>query len=317
MRRPRRIFTRTIVLSLLSVLLMPYAAAAQTPQTINIAPTGTAQGSVQNPQVKLSPGAEEVARVIGVTPLLAKLYSLPENERGVNGGHMSLEALSIRQQITEQVVGASLEVDGVIAEIDDELSEIAELRSALESQRDKVMNINAIASIVTGGGLGVISTALQFKNSTQNLGNGIGVAAGAASVVLSVLGLHQQKGGANTLSIAPNMLAKMFDRKAEFHSDYPDEVWVYLSNVPPAATDKQQTRRQELIQRWIDRGHIEAVGSKKYEKKIDQMTSSASNKQKLSLDALADRAAMLSDVRARVSLMKRDLSKLMLAIRTA
>ncbi|HZS47675.1 MAG TPA: hypothetical protein VFC63_21580 [Blastocatellia bacterium] len=313
MKRARLIFIRSTVLFLLVVLLMPRSTAAQTPQKETVSPAPVVQGP-QSP--KLSPGAEEVAKVIGVRSLLTKLYSLPPGERGLNGGVMSPEALSLRQQITEQVLSASLEVDGVMAEIDDELSEIAELRSALESQRDKVMNINAIASIVTGGGLGVVSTALQFKNNTQNLGNGIGVAAGAASVVLSVLGLHQQKGGANSLSIAPNMLAKMFDRKAEFHSEYPDEVWVYLSDIPPSASDKQ-TRRQELIQRWIDRGHIEKPGTKKYEKKIDQMTSGASNKQKLSLDALADRAAMLSDVRTQISLMKRDMSKLMLAIRTS
>src|SRR5215471_17579957 len=84
MKRPRCIFRRSTIFCLLLILLMPYLAAAQTAQTINVAPTNTAQGSVQNPPVKLSPGAEEVARVIGVTPLLMKLYSLPESDRGVN-----------------------------------------------------------------------------------------------------------------------------------------------------------------------------------------------------------------------------------------
>jgi len=213
------------------------------------------------------------------------------------------------------VIDASLEVDGVIAEIDGELSEISEIRANLESRRDKVMTLNAIGGIITGGGLGVVGTALQFKASTANLGNGIGVASGAASIVLSVLGIHQQKGGKGSLGIAPNMLAKFFDKKPEFHSDYPQEVWVYLTDIPPTATDKR-TRKDDLITRWIDCGHIDSPSSAKGQKQIDLMTSSTSSKQKLSLDQLADRSAMLSDVRASTSLLKRDLSKLMLAVRT-
>src|SRR5437763_9012097 len=62
-------------------------------------------------QQKLSPGAEEVEREIGVESLVEKYYSLPESERGANG-KMSQEALALREEITEAVVGASLEVDG-------------------------------------------------------------------------------------------------------------------------------------------------------------------------------------------------------------
>src|SRR5207237_21751 len=69
---------------------------------------------------KLSPGAQEVAREIGVIKLIEQLYLLPERERGA-GGAMSLTALSLRQEISEVVLGTSLEVDGLIAEIDNEL----------------------------------------------------------------------------------------------------------------------------------------------------------------------------------------------------
>ena len=140
---------------------------------------------------KLSQGAEEVAREFGITPLIERLYRLPERDRGI-GGPMTLEALSLRQEITEVVVGASLDVDGVIAEIDSELAQVNAIRADLESRRDRALNLNTIANIIASGSTGVAGTALQFKNSTANLGNAIGVAGAGISTVLSLIGLRQQ-----------------------------------------------------------------------------------------------------------------------------
>ena len=276
----------------------------------------TDQTAAQNASsLKLSPTAEEAAKIAGVMPLILKLQSLPEKDRGVGGGTMTLEALSLRQEITEQVLTVSLEADGAIAEIDSELTEIGEIQADLQAKRDKIMNINAVASIVTSGGLGVVATALQFKDTTANLGNGIGVASGAASIVLSVLGLHQQKGGKGQFGIAPNMLAMPLGKEPGFHSTYPNEIWTYLNDVPPGSTDKK-TRIELSVARWKDRGHLEAKDSPKADKKIVLMTTGSSSKQKLSLDDLSDRAAMLSDLRVWILIMKRDMSKLMLSMRT-
>jgi hypothetical protein len=263
-------------------------------------------------QPKLSPGAEEVASEMGVIPLIERLYRLPE--RGV-GGTMSLEALSLRQEITEAVVGASLEVDGVIAEIDSELAQINAIRTDLEARRDHAINLNTIANIVASGFTGVVGTALQFKNSTANLGNGIGVAGAGISTILSLIGLRQQRGGHKALGVAPNLLARLFDKKPEFHSDYPAEVWTYLNAVPPAESGKE-TRRALLLKRWTELGRIESIDTPKGQRKIDLLTSSISQQRSLTIDVLDDRGAMLADVRAQVSLIKRDLSKLMLALRS-
>ena len=261
---------------------------------------------------KLSPGAEEVASEIGVTPLIERLYRLPE-QRGT-GGTMSLEALSLRQEITEAVVGASLEVDGIIAEIDSEQAQINAIRADLEARRDHAINLNTIANIVASGFTGVVGTALQFKSSTANLGNGIGVAGAGISTLLSLIGLRQQRGGRKSLGVAPNLLAKLFDRKPEFHSDYPSEVWTYLNAVPPTESGKE-TRRALLIRRWTELGRIESIETEKGRRKIEFLTSSISQQRPLTIDLLDDRGAMLADLRAQVSLIKRDLSKLMLALR--
>jgi hypothetical protein len=274
-----------------------------------------ANGSIEASQApRLSPGAEEVAKELGVTHLIERLYRLPESERA-RGRPMSLEALSLRQEITETVLSASLEIDGVIAEIDSEQAQINAIRGELEARRDRAVGINTIAGIIAGGATGIVGTALQFKDSTSKLGNIIGVAGAGVSTVLSLIGLRQQRGGKHTLGVAPNLLARILDRKPEFHSDYPEQVWTYLNAVPPAQPGTE-TRKALLIKRWTELGRIDRLDNPKGQQKVDLLTSSVSSQRSLTIDVLVDRSAMLSDVRAQVSLMKRDLSKLLLSLAT-
>lgn len=299
-----------VSISLLFTAAVAYGQALTLEQPARAANARPEAPSTQLP--KLSPGAQEVASEIGVTPLIERLYRLPERS---TGGTMSLEALSLRQEITEAVVGSSLEVDGIIAEIDSEQAQINAIRADLEARRDHAINLNTIANIVASGFTGVVGTALQFKNSTANLGNGIGVAGAGISTLLSLIGLRQQRGGRKSLGVAPNLLAKLFDRRPEFHSDYPSEVWTYLNSVPPTESGKE-TRRALLIKRWSDLGRIESSETERGRRKIELLTSSISQQRSLTIDLLDDRGAMLADLRAQVSLIKRDLSKLMLALRT-
>src|SRR2546428_8060623 len=112
------------------------------------APVAAGTQPAQRP--KLSSGAEEIARTIGVVPVIERFYGLPERDRGAGGGVMSMEAMSLRQQITESVVGAGLEVDGVITEIDSEMAEISVVRAQLEDRRDRALAIGNLATIVAG-----------------------------------------------------------------------------------------------------------------------------------------------------------------------
>src|SRR5262249_56933357 len=108
-----------------------------------------AAGTQPAQRPKLSLGAEEIARTIGVTSLIERFYDLPERDPGAGGGALTLEALSLRQQITESVISAGLEVGGLISEIDSELAQIGVVRSRLEDRRDRALPVRALANIVT------------------------------------------------------------------------------------------------------------------------------------------------------------------------
>lgn len=255
--------------------------------------------------------AEQVANEIGIMPLVQRVRVLAS---GCNqAAAISVEELALRQQITEAVFTASLDVDGVLAEIDYERAQILELRQLLSSGRDRKINLLSLANIVTGTGSGVIGTAMQFSDRTAIAGDGVGVAGGAAGVVLSILGLRQQ-GGKGSLGIAPNMLAPIFGRRPELRSVYPQDVWAYLNTAPATDPRVHVPWRDELIAEWVQLGRIDPPDAPGSQKKIDLLTSRIAEHKRLSINLLADRSAMLADLRARVSLMNRDLRDLMKAV---
>jgi len=69
-----------------------------------------------------------------------------------------------------------------------------------------------------------------------------------------------------------------------------------------------------LIAEWMQLGRIGPPDAPGSQKKIDLLTSRIAEHKRLSINLLADRSAMLADLRARVSLMNRDLRDLMKAV---
>ena len=113
------------------------------------------------------------------------------------------------------------------------------------------------------------------------------------------------------------MLARFFGRQPDateaIPSVYPEEVWSYLNSAAPSQPAKG-TRREQLIAKWRSEGRIAPDGSPKGELKIESVSGNISHARKLSIDELDDRVAMLLDVRAGVSLMKRELSGILRGI---
>jgi hypothetical protein len=300
------------ILAAFFIVISTWATAAQTEQLspqLEIDPS-----EVQ--KLGLSHEAAQVAVEIGVAPLLLRLQRLSSSSAGPSA--VSLQSLAVRQEITERVLATSLEIDGVNAVIDVELEQIRSIRSDLQARRDKAQNIINLASIVTGGAFGAVTSAMQFEPGTVNLGTGIGVAGGAGSVLLSIIGIHK-KGGRRTLGDSPRMLARFFGRQPEAQeiipSRYPPEIWSYLNSATPYP-GRVLTRTEQLIAKWRTEGRIHPNGSPKEERKIESMSNSISHSRELSIGNLDDRIAMLLDVRANVSLMKRDLSEVLQVLRS-
>jgi hypothetical protein len=254
----------------------------------------------------------QVANILRISDQLDKLRTM--RAQTACGSPASLEELGMRQDILEAVETGSLDVDGVLAELDSERARLFDLRAALSSRRDQSLALLNVANIITGTGLGVVTNALQFSNSTAKIGDNIGIVSGLGSTALSVIGIRRQRGPLQSVGRVPNMLAPLFGRQAELNSYYPPTVFEYLKNVPAGQRIESGSRLDQLMAEWRQAGRLGQAGSAKTDQQIVRLTSSLDAKTKLSIDNISDRIAMLSDLAGRIGLMKRDLAEFMRSI---
>ena len=262
---------------------------------------------------KLSPNALEMPRIIGVESDVEKLSSLSAKGAGATPG-LSLEELSLRQQITESVMAASLDVDSVAAEIDYEREQTVELRSLLRYKRDRAIGSTNLAVLAAGTGLGIVSGLLQFSKATSSAGNAVGFAAGGISTLFSLRSFRQVHGGKRPAWVLPNMLAEFLGQPEEQNSHYPDDIWAYL-NSSPSGANSQASRKEQMLAGWVAAGRIGPPDSPQWKRRIALLTSTNAADKDLNIEVMNERAAMLADVEDQVLLMKHDLADLLRGLR--
>jgi hypothetical protein len=274
--------------------------------TAAFALTALAQAQVKQDEAATS-GVMRTARIIRVLPEMNEMNEFARNESDAP------KVVRLRQQILEKVVAASLQVDATIAQIDNEIAQSNEIRGYLSDKRDKAVNRANLLSIVSGGTLGATSAGLQLPSGENKASSVVGVAAGVVSSSLAISGIRAQKGGTRIFDFNSNMLAEFFGRPALGDSSYDPIVWSFLNDV--AQTDQEGlTRKDRLIQIWITLKRTDPPSTSAGKNKIDRVTSQPSDKLPLTIDDLEDRSAMLGDVRAKVSFLKRDLAALLLSL---
>ncbi|MCU1257131.1 MAG: hypothetical protein JWO80_16 [Bryobacterales bacterium] len=281
-------FARALLL--FAPLAIPLATKAQSPQ----------------PGQPKAATLESTAQLVGVLSELTELQKLSAGTVPAD----RWQILWLHQHISERVMATSLQVDAITAQIDNEISRANELHSYLADRRDRAVNRANLLSIMVGGGLGATSSGLQLSPNLTKPAAGVGIGAGTLSASLALLGIRAQKGKSSQFDFQSNMLAEFFDRPALPDSQYPETIWTFLNQSPPN-NSTGLTRKQQLMQTWVEVKRIDSLASKE---KIDRLTSQPSELLKLTIDDFEDRAAMLQDVRARISFLKRDLGALIASL---
>jgi hypothetical protein len=268
--------------------------------------------SNEGERFKLPPNAWQMARIIGVESDIERLSFLVAAKGAGAARGLSLEELSLHQQITEAVMAASLDVDSVSAEIDYEREQTVELRSLWRYKRDRASGSTNLAVLAAGTGLGIVSGLLQFSKTTSSAGNAVGFAAGGISTLFSLRSFRQVHGGKRPAWVLPNMLAEFLGQPEEEHSHYPEDIRAYLDSVPAEAAS-QASRKEQMLAGWTAAGRI-GIGppdSPQRKPRIALLTSTNAADKELNIELMNERAAMLADVADQVSLMKQDLADLL------
>jgi hypothetical protein len=286
-------------ITFLLALSLPAVAVAQT----GLQSRGTPAAA------SLNSNAAQIARQLGLDSKLDQFRSLQAQRPA--GTSPTLEEVTVRQELFEAVQASLLDVDSVLAELANEQSELGSLRSELSARRDKTVGRLTTAALLTGSGVGTVVSTTQFtplSNTTQNVGNALGIGSGVASTILSVMAARAQNGPTSSVVEIPNMLAPLFGETPVLNAYYPPGVLEYLHSVPAGEDPSRGTRLEQLLAEWNRSGRLSAVNSAQRQQKIAALTSSDDPSVKVSIGDLTDRIAMLGDVAGRVTLMRRDLA---------
>ena len=253
-----------------------------------------------------STNPEPTALCVGVSDRLARLRALSTRASPEN----TAARMWLHEDILEAVTAGSMQLDATIAQIDFEISSVNALRSSLTDARDRAVNRLNLAGLIAGGGLGTLSSGLQLSQAQAHNSTLIGISAGVLSSAFALAGIRAQRGRLRVLTTNSNMLAELFGREALPGSRYPDGIEMFLDQVPSGAEDSQ-TRRQRLIAAWVAEQRIEPLSTATGRQAVDRITSRPSQPIRQSIEDLDNRAAMLADLRATISLMKQDLAGLL------
>jgi hypothetical protein len=269
----------------------------------------------------LSPAAKEVSKDIGVSSYIAEILDMREKFATPSAKRHDPQFLYVKQEMTEILLTTFLETRDLVADIDDEMSRSEELRNLLASRRDKAIRLNNITNFVSGGALAMVASGIQVGggNAISNAGNVMEVGAGALATGISSYALKQSSGEKRSSGASPNLLAKLFDLPVTKDKDIPDKeipssIWKYLNDPVPGGKDGL-TRRDFLIQRWVQLGRIPPPKSKAGQRRVALIAGAVPQVHQVTIELLEDRAAMLNDMRAAVGEMSRELLEIMKLMR--
>jgi hypothetical protein len=262
--------------------------------------------TVESRPVPVTP--ESTAELIKVTSEIRQLQKLSASTAPAD----RWQILWLHQHISERVMAASLQVDATLAQIDNEIARANEVRGYLADRRDRAVSRANLLSVLVGGAVGATSSGLQLSSNLTKPAAGVGIGAGTLSAGLALAGIREQKGKSSPFDFESNMLAEFFDRPTLPNSQYPATIWIFLNEIGPSGP-AGLTRKEQLLQTWVQVKRIDSLSSAD---KIDRLTSQPSENLHLTIDDFEDRGAMLQDVRARISYLKRDLGALLTSLPT-
>lgn len=207
----------------------------------------------------------------------------------------SLELLALKQDLTESILVAAFELRTVVARINENIANANEIYAHLAERRDRAVRLNTYADFISGGITGIIGSALDLGKINPIPGDVIDGVEGAVQTGLASWAFKQQQGEKRLQQGVPNMLTNLLNHNKEAENDYPPSVWAFL-NLP--VDGGRSTVLNRVVDRWVKldlclkhSGHKEDSSSR-----LKRIASTSPREERLSIDILEDRIAMLTDL---------------------
>ncbi|MBU6451845.1 MAG: hypothetical protein KGS72_08725 [Cyanobacteria bacterium REEB67] len=204
----------------------------------------------------ISPDAVQLAEAMNLVPKLRRLMILNERHHALAPGESlstadRVERTELRFDVLESVEEARLQIDFIIAEIEEEQAILNEAMRLFSSDRDARVNRANILAFRTNGALWAVAEALtipSYKYPRYSIPSGaVGIVAGVVPSIFSIYATRSLNGGQYERHPYPNILSKIYDFPTIPRIEYPEIVWKYLNSCPHGQT---RTRREIIKANW-------------------------------------------------------------------
>jgi hypothetical protein len=226
-----------------------------------------------------------------------------EREVAQNAEGAILRLLRVRQQLSDRILLAFLDVARTAAEADCEEERADQLADRLQEVRDKRIRRQTLIAIVGDAMIGIVSGALSLalqataSAATAILGGSVATGFGMAAFFDSTSYEFQHE---------RNLLREVWEGQ-EHPSLIPLSVWRYL-NQPLSEDPARRSLRETLITRWRQDGRLGEAGSETEQRRITLFFGQGGS---YDIEDLRARAAMLDLLEADINLMSQDLERFM------
>lgn len=260
----------------------------------------TPHESVENDAaVKLySPIAVHIADVMDLLPLLNRMARLEVEQAAL------ADIERVRQKVIIRLVLATLEVSGLVAEIECEVQRADQVHDRLQDMQTTRTTSQTILGVIFGGLANILSGGISMATGAGDAGNITSVMGGALEVVFGTSANFTKV--RQEFSHPRNHLAAVWDGspKSEFFSQ---RAWRFLT-TPGIRGLEGNSLRDVMLQTWQEEGKLGEVGSGREKERIALLFGSGGL---YDSEELHVREAMLQQLESSVQLMHQELETLL------
>ncbi len=245
-----------------------------------------------------SPIAVQIADVMDLLPLLNRMARL----EGEQAALADIER--VRQKLVTRLVLATLEVSGLVAEIECEVQRADEVHDRLWDIQNTRTTSQTILGVIFGGLANILSGGIGMATGAGDTGNLASVTGGALEVLFGTSANFTKV--RQEFSHPRNHLAVVWDAspQPEFFSP---RAWRFLTEPGIRGLDGHSLR-DVLLQTWQEEGNMGEAGSVREKERIALLFGSGGL---YGTEELHVREAMLQQLESSIQLMHQELETLL------
>lgn len=257
-------------------------------------------GIQENIKENFSKTGINIANAMGILELLESYVLSLEILSADPSIENRLRHMELQQKLSQKIAFAELEISSESAELgceEDRADQIAKYLKAKEGDTDTKLTV---ASIIVGA-LGAIGTTVFFdQGKTPEY---IALGSGILGATFGVMILKNKR--KVTFQHERNHLQEIWEGPP-VSKFFPASVWYYLNYSDPEK-EAQVSKREEIIEKWMDLGTFENLKPKERE----ELKNKFFGKGGIYLsDEMSERASMYDQLGSQVNLMLQDLKSL-------